>query len=400
VTDSDPAVVSTARLLVRLPREGDRDRFLELFRNEDFMAFYPGVLTVEEAGVRFDHMVAVCQAVPFGKQPVVELSSGLVVGYTGVDYIDLEGRTWLEWGYRLVPECRGLGYATEASRALLARARQAYAGELLAIIAPENLASQNVCRKLGFTFWKQAPVEGEIRNLYTLPAGEPGPLFRRGPRGFEEAPERGQQRVEVLAGVECDDGGAVAGAKRRHRSREDADYLVHPGLEFAEWIGRFGSEPAPKDVVVGRDDRCRHELGAQRGRLGLIAHPIRDELTEQPLIARHARDLPVPQGGHRAGERVTAAREVAFLQVVQQDESDRIGDGGQRGVMRGGMQSVLHETEEPVMVGEDDVFFRAVVAEEGRPPQGRPVGDGVHGGLLIAPLVEQVKRGLREPVPR
>jgi RimJ/RimL family protein N-acetyltransferase len=76
-------------------------------------------------------------------------------------------RTWLEWGYRLVPECRGLGYATEASQALLARAHQTYAGDLLAIMAPENLASRNVCRKLGFTFWKRAPVEGDIRNLYT-----------------------------------------------------------------------------------------------------------------------------------------------------------------------------------------------------------------------------------------
>jgi RimJ/RimL family protein N-acetyltransferase len=113
-------------------------------------------------------MVAVCQVVPFGKQPVVELSSGLVVGYTGVDYIHFEGKSWLEWGYRLVPECRGLGYATEASRALLATAHRTYAGELLAIIAPENRASQNVCRKMGFTFWKQAAVEGDIRNLNTL----------------------------------------------------------------------------------------------------------------------------------------------------------------------------------------------------------------------------------------
>ncbi len=128
------------------------------------MVFYPDVLAEEDARDRFDHMVAVCQTVPFGKQPVVELSSGLVVGYTGVHHIDFEGRTWLEWGYRLVPERRCLGYATEA--ALLARAHQTYAGELLAIIAPENLASQNVCRKLGFPFWKQAPVDGDIRNLY------------------------------------------------------------------------------------------------------------------------------------------------------------------------------------------------------------------------------------------
>jgi RimJ/RimL family protein N-acetyltransferase len=173
VTGPGLDAVKTTRLLVRPPRETDRSRFIELFCDRDFMVFYPGTLTREQASDRFDHMLAVCGTIPFGKQPVVELLSGAVVGYTGVDYIDFEGRTWLEWGYRLVRESRGRGYATEASRALLSKGRQTYAGELLAIIAPENLASQNVCRKLGFTFWRQAPVEGDLRNLYRLPAGEP-----------------------------------------------------------------------------------------------------------------------------------------------------------------------------------------------------------------------------------
>jgi RimJ/RimL family protein N-acetyltransferase len=171
VSGSDLEVVTTARLLLRPPREADRNRFVGLFRDEEFMVF-SGVLTEAEAESRFDHMLAVCRAVPFGKQPIIERSSGLVVGYTGVDYIDIEGRTWLEWGYRLVPECRGRGYATEAGLALLAKARRTYAGELLAIIDPENVPSQNVCHKMGFTFWKQAPVDGDLRNLYTLPADE------------------------------------------------------------------------------------------------------------------------------------------------------------------------------------------------------------------------------------
>jgi RimJ/RimL family protein N-acetyltransferase len=191
----------TARLLVRLPREADRDRFVELFCNEDFMVFCPCVLSEEEAQDRFDHMVAVCQAIPFGKQPVVELSSGLVVGYTGVDYIDFEGKTWLEWGYRLAPECRGLGYATEASQALLAKAHQAYAGKLLAIIAPENLASQKVCQKLGFTFWKQAPVDGDIRNLYTLHVGEPAHSGPSPVRSLSPKPLRLDQVVETLTAL-------------------------------------------------------------------------------------------------------------------------------------------------------------------------------------------------------
>jgi RimJ/RimL family protein N-acetyltransferase len=64
-----------------------------------------------------------------------------------------------------------LGYATEASRALLARAPETFSGELLAIIDPANHPSQNVCRKLGFTFLKQAHVDGDVRNLYILGIG-------------------------------------------------------------------------------------------------------------------------------------------------------------------------------------------------------------------------------------
>jgi RimJ/RimL family protein N-acetyltransferase len=173
VTSPHPDAVITERLLIRPPQEPDRHRFIELFTDEDFMVFYHGVLTEEQASDRFDHMLAVCQTVPFGKQPVIERQSGTITGYTGVDYIDIEGKPWLEWGYRLAPEYRGLGYATEATQALLAKARQTYDGELLAIIRPENLSSQNVCSKLGFTFWKQAPVDGDLSNLYTLPPTEP-----------------------------------------------------------------------------------------------------------------------------------------------------------------------------------------------------------------------------------
>jgi hypothetical protein len=38
-------LTTTARLLVRPPREADRDRFVRLFCNQDFMVFYPSVLT-------------------------------------------------------------------------------------------------------------------------------------------------------------------------------------------------------------------------------------------------------------------------------------------------------------------------------------------------------------------
>jgi RimJ/RimL family protein N-acetyltransferase len=161
------AEIVTARLRVRPPQESDRIRFVKLFCDNDFMIF-AGALDSEEANARFDHMLAVCETLPFAKQPVIELSSGAIVGYTGVDYIDFEGKTRLEWGFRLVPECRGNGYATEASQALISRAHQTFVGEVIAIIDPENDASRNVCKKLGFRFWKRGPVLDDLCDLYTL----------------------------------------------------------------------------------------------------------------------------------------------------------------------------------------------------------------------------------------
>jgi RimJ/RimL family protein N-acetyltransferase len=165
----------TSRLEVRPPRELDRARFVELFCDDDFMIFSGQALTEEASHGRFDHMLAMCEVVPFAKRPIVERASGQVVGYTGVDYFTFEGEERLEWGYRLVPDSRGMGYATEASQALLARARETFSGQLLAIINPANHASQNVCRKLGFAFLKQAPVDNEdIANFYTLAIGDAG----------------------------------------------------------------------------------------------------------------------------------------------------------------------------------------------------------------------------------
>ena len=167
VEGATPGSVITERLLLRPPAEDDRARFLELFTDSDFMVF-AGSVTPAAAEQRYDHMVEVCRRVPFGKQPVIERGSGAIIGYTGVDHIEIDGRDRLEWGYRLVPEARGLGYATEAARALLALASRSYTGELLAIIAPDNLPSARVASKLGFARWKRDLVDGDVRDLLTL----------------------------------------------------------------------------------------------------------------------------------------------------------------------------------------------------------------------------------------
>lgn len=158
----------TDRLIVRLPVEDDRERFVELFCDEEFMIFSGGVMNEADANGRFDGMLERAAEVPFAKQPVIERSSRLILGYTGANRFEFEGEQRWEWGYRLIPEVRGKGYATEAGRALVEVARRSFEGEILAMIDPRNDASKNVIAKLGFTWWKRDYVNGWLDDLYRI----------------------------------------------------------------------------------------------------------------------------------------------------------------------------------------------------------------------------------------
>jgi RimJ/RimL family protein N-acetyltransferase len=161
----------TDRLELRLPIEPDRARFVELFCDDEFMVHSSGVLDARSASARFDRMLERAAELPFAKQPIIVRATGEVVGYAGVDRFDFDGRSRLEFGWRLVLAARGNGYATEAAEALLALARSTFSGEILAMIDPVNRASRNVAEKLGFSFWKLAEVNGYLDNLFRITIG-------------------------------------------------------------------------------------------------------------------------------------------------------------------------------------------------------------------------------------
>jgi RimJ/RimL family protein N-acetyltransferase len=147
--------VETERLIIRHPVERDRAHFVELFTNEAFTVFSDGVHDVASANSRFDRMLVLADAVPYAKQPVIERGSNTIVGYTGADSFVIDGIDRLEWGWRLVPEARGRGYATEATTALLAVADRHDDGEMLCLIAANNHTSRRVADKVGFRWWRR-----------------------------------------------------------------------------------------------------------------------------------------------------------------------------------------------------------------------------------------------------
>ncbi len=87
-------------------------------------------------------------------------------GYAGVARFLLDGEEQLEFGYRLVPVARGRGDATEASMALLERARASFEGTIYGLVDPSNEASIAVITKIGFEYWERDLVDGALRNLY------------------------------------------------------------------------------------------------------------------------------------------------------------------------------------------------------------------------------------------
>ena len=165
----------TDRLTIRPPVESDRRRFVELFTDPAFTVFSDGVHDIDSANARFDRMLVVSSSVPYAKQPVIERATGVIVGYTGVDAVDFEGLNRLEWGWRFVPEARGRGYATEATISLLSVADRSDNGEVLCLIAADNVASRRVADKVGFRWWRRvnwhddptAPTDLLVRSIGT-----------------------------------------------------------------------------------------------------------------------------------------------------------------------------------------------------------------------------------------
>ncbi|HLM52540.1 MAG TPA: GNAT family N-acetyltransferase [Pseudoxanthomonas sp.] len=79
------------------------------------------------------------------------------------------------WGYALLPEFWGRGYAAEAAAEVLRHAREALGlGRILAITDPANASSMRLLRKLGFVFERMVqmtPDDTPLQLFASTPAG-------------------------------------------------------------------------------------------------------------------------------------------------------------------------------------------------------------------------------------
>jgi len=143
-------VIETERLVLRVPRIGDFDRFAELLGDEEAARHIGGHAPRGAAWRRFLQQPGAWMLQGFGMFSVIERASGRWVGQAGP--WRPEGWPGNEIGYSFHPDAWGRGFATEAASAAIDWALENLGWEaFIHCIAPANEASKAVARRLGST---------------------------------------------------------------------------------------------------------------------------------------------------------------------------------------------------------------------------------------------------------
>lgn len=91
---------------------------------------------------------------------IIETHASEFVGDCGLTMQEVEGAWLVETGWHVRPSLRRQGYAAEAAIAVRDAARRSGVGHLVAIIRPENVASQGVAAKIGMEFEREVHKNG------------------------------------------------------------------------------------------------------------------------------------------------------------------------------------------------------------------------------------------------
>jgi RimJ/RimL family protein N-acetyltransferase len=140
--------IQTERLILRLPRIEDFERYAELKAHEEATRHIGGVQPRHAAWRQFLQMPGAWAVQGFAMFSVIEKSSGRWLGQLGPWQPD--GWPGTEIGYAFHPDAWGKGYAVEAGVAAIDWTFGTLGWrEVIHCIAPDNVASQNVARRLG-----------------------------------------------------------------------------------------------------------------------------------------------------------------------------------------------------------------------------------------------------------
>nr|WP_024890013.1 GNAT family N-acetyltransferase [Luteimonas huabeiensis] len=140
--------LETPRLILRVPRIEDFERYAQLMADEVAARHIGGRQPRAAAWRKFLQMPGAWALQGFAMFSVVDKADGRWLGQLGP--WRPEGWPGNEIGYSFHPDAWGRGYATEAAVAAIDWAFDTLGWpDIIHCIAPDNTASQNVARRLG-----------------------------------------------------------------------------------------------------------------------------------------------------------------------------------------------------------------------------------------------------------
>jgi RimJ/RimL family protein N-acetyltransferase len=140
--------IETPRLILRLPHLMDLEPWAAMMADEQTAKFIGGVTPREVVWRALMTMIGSWHAMGFGMFSVIEKSSGRWIGRLGPWQPD--GWPGTEVGWAIVRDSWGKGYAPEGATAATDWAFDNLGWtDVIHSIAPDNIASQQVARKLG-----------------------------------------------------------------------------------------------------------------------------------------------------------------------------------------------------------------------------------------------------------
>ncbi|WP_010654200.1 GNAT family N-acetyltransferase [Fluoribacter dumoffii] len=166
-------MLTTPRLIIRKPTLSDFDNLYRLQSNTDVMSFIgDGKRNKEEVTVGLEKAINHYKKHNFSLGCVYLKNSNEFIGRAGVIYLNYDdNQPDIELAYAILPKYWGKGYATELTKSLIHWAFESLSiQKIIAVVHPENNASQNVLIKSGMinsgtmTYWNKEILRFEIIN--------------------------------------------------------------------------------------------------------------------------------------------------------------------------------------------------------------------------------------------
>ncbi|GAB2635942.1 GNAT family N-acetyltransferase [Nocardia goodfellowii] len=157
----------TERLVLRKPRESDRETVVALQTDPEAERLNPKPHTADGARALFDMWLQQWTEHGFGYLIVSERDHpDDILGFGGVRYLEWHGEQVLNLAYRFWPRAWGKGYATEMAAAVVDWAQRQLPGvPIAADITVSNEPSLRVAERLGFEVHTAEEFGGE-RSLH------------------------------------------------------------------------------------------------------------------------------------------------------------------------------------------------------------------------------------------